>query len=101
MKRKSQSSVEITCCCFRGFFLGEAPGGKSLVGMDRLLASNARDGDTVLVARGGTAVMGNRVHVHENPDMVESVSWLPSERALQRQKRQPTSTRAQDAAKAR
>lgn len=54
----SPSSVEITCCCFRGFFLGEAPGGKSLVGMDRLLASNARDGDMVLVARGGTAETG-------------------------------------------
>lgn len=54
----SPSSVEITCCCFRGFFLGEAPGGRSLVGMDRLLASKARDGDTVLVARGGTAVGG-------------------------------------------
>jgi hypothetical protein len=27
--------------------------------MDRLFASNARDGDTVLVASGGTAVRGN------------------------------------------
>lgn len=51
----SPSSVEITCCCFRGFFRGEAPGGRSLVGMDRLLASNARDGDIVLAASGGTA----------------------------------------------
>lgn len=54
----SPSSVEITCCCFRGFFLGEAPGGRSLGGMDRLLASKARDGDTVLVARGGTVETG-------------------------------------------
>lgn len=54
----SPSSVEITCCCFRGFFLGEAPGGRSLGGMDRLLASKARDGDTVLVARGGTVDTG-------------------------------------------
>lgn len=54
----SPSSVEITCCCFRGFFLGEAPGGRSLVGMDRLLASNVRDGDMVLVASGGTAETG-------------------------------------------
>ena len=59
----SPSSVEITCCCFRGFFLGEAPGGRSLVGMDRLLASNASDGDTVLVARGGTAIIGKRAHM--------------------------------------
>lgn len=27
----SLSSVEITCCCFRGFFLGEAPGIRSPV----------------------------------------------------------------------
>lgn len=54
----SPSSVEITCCCFRGFFLGEAPGGRSLVGMDRLLASNAREGDIVLAASGGTAETG-------------------------------------------
>ncbi|KFP33091.1 hypothetical protein N325_03594, partial [Colius striatus] len=45
----SPSSVEMTCCCLRGFFLGEAPGGKSLGGIERLLASNAKDGDTVLV----------------------------------------------------
>lgn len=51
----SPSSVEMTCCCLRGFFLGEAPGGKSLGGMERLLASNAKDGDTVLVVKGGTA----------------------------------------------
>lgn len=53
----SPSSVEITCCCFRGFFLGEAPGGKSPGGIERLLASKARDGDTVLVVSGGTAEM--------------------------------------------
>ncbi|KFW73874.1 hypothetical protein N336_04526, partial [Phalacrocorax carbo] len=51
----SPSSVEMTCCCLRGFFLGEAPGGKSLGGIERLLASNAKDGDTVLVVKGGTA----------------------------------------------
>lgn len=51
----SPSSVEMTCCCLRGFFLGEAPGGKSLGGMERLLASSAKDGDTVLVVKGGTA----------------------------------------------
>ncbi|KAF1470379.1 hypothetical protein FQV18_0004266, partial [Eudyptula minor novaehollandiae] len=45
----SPSSVEMTCCCLRGFFLGEAPGGKSLGGIERLLASNARDGDTNLM----------------------------------------------------
>ncbi|KFQ14188.1 hypothetical protein N330_06078, partial [Leptosomus discolor] len=51
----SPSSVEMMCCCLRGFFLGEAPGGKSLGGIERLLASNAKDGDTVLVVKGGTA----------------------------------------------
>ncbi|KFQ19874.1 hypothetical protein N331_05249, partial [Merops nubicus] len=51
----SPSSVEMTCCCLRGFFLGEAPGGKSLGGIERLLASNAKEGDTVLVVKGGTA----------------------------------------------
>lgn len=51
----SPSSVEMTCCCLRGFFLGEAPGGKSLGGIERLLASNAKDGETVLVVNGGTA----------------------------------------------
>lgn len=51
----SPSSVEMTCCCLRGFFLGEAPGGKSLGGIERLLASNAKDGETVLVLKGGTA----------------------------------------------
>ncbi|KGL80035.1 hypothetical protein N309_07792, partial [Tinamus guttatus] len=56
----SPSSVEITCCCLRGFFLGEAPGGKSLGGIERLLASNARDGDTVLVVKGGTAEIQER-----------------------------------------
>ncbi|KAF1399408.1 hypothetical protein FQV23_0000553, partial [Spheniscus humboldti] len=45
----SPSSVEMTCCCLRGFFLGEAPGGKSLGGIERLLASNAKDGDTNLM----------------------------------------------------
>ncbi|KFV78649.1 hypothetical protein N308_05715, partial [Struthio camelus australis] len=55
----SPSSVEITCCCLRGFFLGEAPGGKSLCGIERLLANNARDGDTVLVVKGGTAEIHN------------------------------------------
>lgn len=59
----SPSSVEITCCCFRGFFLGEAPGGRSLVGMDRLLASKARDGDTVLGASGGTADTGRMMSI--------------------------------------
>ncbi|KFO82144.1 hypothetical protein N303_03163, partial [Cuculus canorus] len=54
----SPSSVEMTCCCLRGFFLGEAPGGKSLGGIERLLASNAKDGDTVLVVKGGTADTG-------------------------------------------
>lgn len=63
----SPSSVEITCCCFRGFFLGEAPGGRSLVGMDRLLASRARDGDTVLVARGGTAVGVEHTSISTKP----------------------------------
>lgn len=59
----SPSSVEITCCCFRGFFLGEAPGGRSLVGMDRLLASKARDGDMVLAASGGTAETGLMISI--------------------------------------
>ncbi|KAF7254261.1 Gene product J, partial [Varanus komodoensis] len=59
----SPSSVEMTCCCFRGFFLGEAPGGKSLGGTERLLASNVSDGETVFVVRGGTA---------------EKESWGPS-----------------------
>uniref|UniRef100_K7F4I7 Uncharacterized protein n=1 Tax=Pelodiscus sinensis TaxID=13735 RepID=K7F4I7_PELSI len=54
----SPSSVDITCCCFRGFFLGEAPGGKSFGGIERLLASNARDGDMVFVVNGGTAKTG-------------------------------------------
>lgn len=71
----SPSSVEITCCCFRGFFLGEAPGGRSLVGMDRLLASNARDGDMVLAASGGTAAWEKKsAHVHENPGIMESIT---------------------------
>lgn len=61
----SPSSVEMTCCCLRGFFLGEAPGGKSLGGIERLLASNARDGDTVLVVKGGTA---ERKGEEENPN---------------------------------
>lgn len=51
----SPSSVEMTCCCLRGFFLGEAPGGKSLGGTERLLASNERDGERVFVVSGGTA----------------------------------------------
>lgn len=72
----SPSSVEITCCCFRGFFLGEAPGGRSLGGMDRLLASKARDGDTVLVARGGTAV-GEGAHTPMST--LEGVTWFPEE----------------------
>lgn len=61
----SPSSVEMTCCCLRGFFLGEAPGGKSLGGIERLLANNARDGDTVLVVKGGTA---ERKGEEENPN---------------------------------
>lgn len=32
----SLSSVEITCCCFLGFFLGEAPGMRSAAGVFRL-----------------------------------------------------------------
>lgn len=56
---------------FPRLFPGEAPGGKSLVGMDRLLASNARDGDAALAARGGTAVTGNRVYMYESPNTVE------------------------------
>lgn len=49
--------VEITCCCFRGFFRGEVLGGRLFVGMDRLLVSNVRDGDTVLVVSGGIVVI--------------------------------------------
>lgn len=56
----SPSSVEIMCCCFRGFFLGEAPGGKSLEGTERLLASSVRDGETVFVVSGGTAEREDR-----------------------------------------
>lgn len=84
----SPSSVEITCCCFRGFFLGEAPGGRSLVGIDRLLASKARDGDTVLVARGGTAVGGEahkplstnseRLHSISRVTFMKTAGWLTS-----------------------
>lgn len=59
----SPSSVEITCCCFRGFFLGEAPGGKSLWGIERLLANNVRDGVTVFVVRGGTAGSQGWIHL--------------------------------------
>lgn len=51
----SPSSVEMMCCCLRGFFLGEAPGGKSLWGTVRLLASNVTDEDTLFVLSGGTA----------------------------------------------
>lgn len=31
----SLSSVEMTCCCFRGFLRGEAPGMRSVAGTDR------------------------------------------------------------------
>lgn len=59
----SPSSVEMTCCCLRGFFLGEAPGGKSLEGIERLLGSSVRDGDTVFVVRGGTAETGRIISI--------------------------------------
>ncbi|KFR09057.1 hypothetical protein N306_13961, partial [Opisthocomus hoazin] len=66
----SPSSVEMTCCCLRGFFLGEAPGGKSLGGIERLLASNARDGDTVLVVRGGTADTGRIMSIGSTSSLI-------------------------------
>lgn len=42
----SVSSVEITCCCLRGFFLGEAPGRRSpgWEDMARVEAWEERDG---------------------------------------------------------
>lgn len=50
----SPSSVEITCCCFRGFFLGEAPGGNSPGGSVRLLDKDVKAEDAAEV-REGTA----------------------------------------------
>ncbi|KFW86199.1 hypothetical protein N305_13000, partial [Manacus vitellinus] len=74
----SPSSVEMTCCCLRGFFLGEAPGGKSLGGMERLLASSAKDGDTVLVVKGGTAEREERTQTISNTGLMMSMGSISS-----------------------
>ncbi|KFO08735.1 hypothetical protein N312_05667, partial [Balearica regulorum gibbericeps] len=66
----SPSSVEMTCCCLRGFFLGEAPGGKSLGGIERLLASNAKDGDTVLVVKRGREHTGRIMSIGSTSSLI-------------------------------
>ncbi len=53
----SVSSVEITCCCLRGFFLGEAPGRRSPGWEDkaRVEAWEERDGAGAVEGAMGTA----------------------------------------------
>lgn len=61
----SLSSVEITCCCLRGFFLGEAPGISSpVVGALRVEARVVRAGadDTFALGSEDKYTVGSSVH---------------------------------------
>lgn len=60
----SLSSVEITCCCLRGFFLGEAPGIKSpMVGVFRVEVCVVRAGADDKFTLASTVEKAHYVHI--------------------------------------